>query len=577
MAVREGGIGGGTGLINSQVAWDLNGNLTRRKDLQQSPNITEDVYYDSLNRFDLSQRTVGTGTPTTNQDVTLDAIGNIDWKMGVGTYAYHATQKRAVISAGGFNFGYDANGNMNSRNGSSIGYTSYNLPNVINAGSSSSAISYGAFRNRYKQVSSGSVAETTIYVAGLLERVTRSGRVTEYRHLIAGGKGIATIYTRRSDATNSTYYVQSDHLGSPELVTDSAGTVIVRLSFGAYGERRDKDWDGPVSAPDLTAIGNTTRHGFTGHEHLDAVGLIHMNGRVYEPIAGRFLGADPIIDGVSSSQGPNAYAYVHNNPLTYVDPSGYSRVANGNQRPLHFDYGNVTREQVFGEFLDEVIVTGRRIPWDPHSITDPASIAQFMQDMARQQGDLNGGEGGGAAPAELEEVVAKGKKVEVQRRRWNAPCIAALRTARQDQAAVHRALNNWAVLRQVTAGTNIDPSLLAAIGVRETGFQNISEQDGAGVGVGVFQLTVSHSSGVTAAQAGNLSFAAAYATNMLSNNMAILGRRFPSFNGAQLLQATAASYNFGIDDISGDPNTIDAGSAHNNYGSNVVALQSCFR
>ncbi|WP_444945358.1 RHS repeat-associated core domain-containing protein [Microbulbifer sp. VTAC004] len=38
----------------------------------------------------------------------------------------------------------------------------------------------------------------------------------------------------------------------------------------------------------------------------------------------RFVSADPLIDGITSVQGYNRYAYVHNNPLTYTDPSGYS-------------------------------------------------------------------------------------------------------------------------------------------------------------------------------------------------------------------------------------------------------------
>ncbi|WP_353375019.1 RHS repeat-associated core domain-containing protein [Microbulbifer sp. NBRC 101763] len=62
----------------------------------------------------------------------------------------------------------------------------------------------------------------------------------------------------------------------------------------------------------------------TGHEMLDEVGLIHMNGRVYDPTLARFVSADPLIDGITSVQGYNRYAYVHNNPLTYTDPSGYS-------------------------------------------------------------------------------------------------------------------------------------------------------------------------------------------------------------------------------------------------------------
>jgi RHS repeat-associated protein len=320
MKAREGGLGGGTGLIHSIVDWDLNGNLKQRQDLKLSSAVTEDFFYDSLDRFDYSQR-----NGATNADVTLNAIGNITWKMGVGSYTYHATQKRAVTAAGSFSFGYDANGNMTSRNGSSISYTSYNLPAVINAGTgTSSTLSYGAFRNRYQQIAvTPSGTETTIYVAGLLEKVTR-GSLIEYRHAIHGGKGAAAIYTRRASSQSNadTVYLHRDHLGSPELITDSAGLEIVRPSFGAYGERRDgTDWSGPPSAADLTDIANTSRRGFTGHEHLDSVGLIHMNGRVYEPVAGRFLGVDPIL-ALGLSQDVNSYSYAWNNPLSVTDPSG---------------------------------------------------------------------------------------------------------------------------------------------------------------------------------------------------------------------------------------------------------------
>uniref|UniRef100_UPI001C475E7C alpha/beta fold hydrolase n=1 Tax=Alteromonas lipotrueiana TaxID=2803815 RepID=UPI001C475E7C len=69
-----------------------------------------------------------------------------------------------------------------------------------------------------------------------------------------------------------------------------------------------------------------TRKGFTDHEHLDEVELIHMNGRVYDYNLGRFLSVDPFIQGVGNSQGINPYSYVMNNPLGYTDPTGYSAV-----------------------------------------------------------------------------------------------------------------------------------------------------------------------------------------------------------------------------------------------------------
>ncbi|HEU0225598.1 MAG TPA: RHS repeat-associated core domain-containing protein, partial [Steroidobacteraceae bacterium] len=76
------------------------------------------------------------------------------------------------------------------------------------------------------------------------------------------------------------------------------------------------------SSGDLNTLAGITRRGFTGHEHLDAVGLIHMNGRVYEPVAGRFLSVDPIrIRGLP--QDSNPYSYGWNNPIRIVDPSGW--------------------------------------------------------------------------------------------------------------------------------------------------------------------------------------------------------------------------------------------------------------
>ena len=67
----------------------------------------------------------------------------------------------------------------------------------------------------------------------------------------------------------------------------------------------------------------TLTRGFTMHEHLDQVGLIHMGGRVYDPELGRFLSPDPFVQFPISTQGFNRYAYVNNNPLSYTDPSGY--------------------------------------------------------------------------------------------------------------------------------------------------------------------------------------------------------------------------------------------------------------
>ena len=71
---------------------------------------------------------------------------------------------------------------------------------------------------------------------------------------------------------------------------------------------------------------------------LDNLYLVHMNGRVYDQIIGRFLSADPFIDGAGRTQGWNRYAYVHGDPLKSWDPSGYTEVivawVNGDKVPI---------------------------------------------------------------------------------------------------------------------------------------------------------------------------------------------------------------------------------------------------
>lgn len=59
------------------------------------------------------------------------------------------------------------------------------------------------------------------------------------------------------------------------------------------------------------------------HQHLDVFGLINMNGRLYDPWVGRMLSPDPYIVEPSNSQNYNRYSYALNNPLKYIDPTGY--------------------------------------------------------------------------------------------------------------------------------------------------------------------------------------------------------------------------------------------------------------
>ena len=87
------------------------------------------------------------------------------------------------------------------------------------------------------------------------------------------------------------------------------GTVVTRLSYDAFGKRRDAGtWAGTPGTTTWTTIAGVTHQGFTSHEILDNVDLVHMNGRVYDPSIGRFLSADPIVQAPLMSQSLNRYS-----------------------------------------------------------------------------------------------------------------------------------------------------------------------------------------------------------------------------------------------------------------------------
>jgi RHS repeat-associated protein len=211
-----------------------------------------------------------------------------------------------------------------------IDWTSFNYPKRISAtvlgGTQQIAsFAYGPDRQRWRMVyESGSATETTLYIGGLMEKVT-VGTVADYRYYIYAGGSLAAIYSRQSSGTNTVRYVLEDHQGSVASIL--TGTSTVNESFTAYGNRRDATtWSSPPSAADLQSMNSITRRGYTGHTALGSMGLNHMNGRVQDAITGTFLSPDPYVTQPGNTQGFNRYAYAHNNPLTFIDPSGFDIV-----------------------------------------------------------------------------------------------------------------------------------------------------------------------------------------------------------------------------------------------------------
>ena len=113
-----------------------------------------------------------------------------------------------------------------------------------------------------------------------------------------------------------------DHLGSLVARLDKDGKMQTRHRFDAFGQQHNIDTSA-LSRQPITERLPVTQRGFGGHEMLANMDIVHMNGRIYDPVVGRFLQADPFVQAPKNLQNLNRYSYVLNNPLSYTDPSGY--------------------------------------------------------------------------------------------------------------------------------------------------------------------------------------------------------------------------------------------------------------
>ena len=171
------------------------------------------------------------------------------------------------------------------------------------------------------------------------------------------------------------YFVHPDHLGSWTLVTDHNGTIQQDVCYDAWGSPYRFTATGTVPATSLLFD-----RGFTGHEHMTHVGLINMNGRVYDPILGRMLSPDVLIQDEQSSQAYNRYSYCFNNPLRFTDPSGY--VVRGMHNyydwnsMVYYDFGNYRSN---GGAFNTDLSEGKAVPINDNYTVDNEGYIRLVE------------------------------------------------------------------------------------------------------------------------------------------------------------------------------------------------------
>ena len=356
------GTGGNPAMGDVQWAgyqYDSIGNIAQRSDRFGLPNLVEKTEHDELGRLTAYGRYDSAGaSELTGSRVTLsyDALGNIKTKSDTGTYYYNppganSVRPHAVAEVrGALNASYaynDANGNMTGGAGRTFAYTSYNMVKEVGNPRTCQRFIYQGEHQRVQQsihntscasAGEGNRIAQTLYLHpdaanGLSFEQETKGGATRYKHYInAGGMVVGVLTTESasvtSNAAGTMAYFHYDHLGSVVAVSNAAGQVIERRSFDPWGRARQTDGapgDGelPNGEGSSGASSAATDRGFTLHEHLEDLGLIHMNGRVYDFALGRFTSADPNVPVPEDLQSYNRYAYVTNRPLDSVDPTGF--------------------------------------------------------------------------------------------------------------------------------------------------------------------------------------------------------------------------------------------------------------
>jgi RHS repeat-associated protein len=335
--------------------YDALGNVMQRSQYWDQSGFAETFDYDALNRLYIS-----TVSGQGSQRFSFDDAGNLKSKSDVSggsPYVYpaqgaSAVRPHAIASIAGVGTGsfvYDTNGNLKSIPGVlAATWTSYDMPVQIAKGAVTSTFVYGPEHQRTRQTRSD--LRTVIY-AGAQEVENNNGAVTVKTYWPYG----AGVEIDRPNTATELTWVHVDRLGSPVALSDASGNLRERLAYDAWGKRRTLNGAPLVSGGAATPNGidgQTDNRGFTGHEMLDLLDLVHMNGRVYDPFLGKFLSADPLVQDPMNGQSYNRYSYVLNNPTNLTDPTGFSsscEATTGSRLPDCSGTGGSSMVYIYGD------------------------------------------------------------------------------------------------------------------------------------------------------------------------------------------------------------------------------------
>ncbi len=269
--------------------------------------LTENFGYENL-RLDSIW-----GNSNANNGFGYENSGNITRKNDLGLMEYDGYQVTDL---------YAKDANLVPTYQQDINYTWFQQVEDISEGNYSASFTYNSDQQRCKMVVSqnGNTLYTRWYPGSRYMKEEKGSTTTQYTWLGGDAYSAPAVSVKTGTATPVIYYVLRDHLGSITHAVKASDLTYKEYSFDAWGRRRSaNDWNYTLDTNDKELFAG---RGFTGHEHLPEFNLINMNGRLYDPLLGRFLSPDNYVQMPDFSQNYNRYSYVLNNPLKYTDPDG---------------------------------------------------------------------------------------------------------------------------------------------------------------------------------------------------------------------------------------------------------------